>query len=209
MPNFCQNTLTVWGDETELAEFKSYCLVTSDHNSANELDFTFEGLYPTPEELLNDENPPVHDENESLVDYQSRLKERQENYGFNNWYDWRIHNWGTKWDATDSFISSDSVEDFTVSFATAWSPPTLWLKKVSLKFPNLNFILDYMEDGMGFCGVLKICDGEITERDGEPIYYNEEGDEVHNVDGVWYNKRSKEVIDVYDFFPIAENPFKL
>ena len=209
MPNWCQNTLTVWGNEDELAEFKQKCLIKSDYNSPNDFDFTFEGLYPTPEELHDDENPPVHSENESLPDYQSRLNERKELYGFDNWYEWRIHNWGTKWDATQSYISSDSLEDFTVSFDTAWSPPTNWLKKISLKFPNLNFVLDYMEEGAGFCGVLKIGNGEITEQDGEPIYYNEEGDEVHNVDGVWFNKRSKEVIDTYDFWPIAENPFKL
>lgn len=41
-------------------------------------------------------------------------------YGSKDWYDWRIKNWGTKWNASDS--SFDEATG-TVEFDTAWSMP--------------------------------------------------------------------------------------
>lgn len=43
-----------------------------------------------------------------------------------NWYNWRIANWGTKWNACDLEVDYDDVEDInniTYRFSTAWSPP--------------------------------------------------------------------------------------
>jgi hypothetical protein len=41
------------------------------------------------------------------------------------WYDWRVTNWGTKWDCmAEHDITLDLEEKaLTVSFDTAWSPP--------------------------------------------------------------------------------------
>ena len=36
-------------------------------------------------------------------------------YGFDNWYDWSIHNWGTKWGDFERMY-----DDGRYSFATAW-----------------------------------------------------------------------------------------
>lgn len=41
-------------------------------------------------------------------------------YGENNWYDWSIKNWGTKWNAFDSDVDA---ENNTIYFSTAWSFP--------------------------------------------------------------------------------------
>ena len=46
-------------------------------------------------------------------------KER-ELYGENNWYDWSIHNWGTKWNAYSDYFDED---ENTMTFDTAWSCP--------------------------------------------------------------------------------------
>ena len=46
-------------------------------------------------------------------------KER-ELYGKNNWYDWSITNWGTKWNAYDDYFDKD---ENTITFDTAWSCP--------------------------------------------------------------------------------------
>lgn len=46
-------------------------------------------------------------------------KER-ELYGTNNWYDWSIANWGTKWNA---YYSSVDAANNAITFDTAWSCP--------------------------------------------------------------------------------------
>ena len=66
MPNWCSNTLIVEGDLNELVDFKKKVLVQSDHDKGG-LDFTMEGLYPTPPELLEQTSPvmwrgELHDE---------------------------------------------------------------------------------------------------------------------------------------------------
>ena len=40
-----------------------------------------------------------------------------------NWYDWNISNWGTKWDAMDITLAWHGNNDLCLQFLTAWSPP--------------------------------------------------------------------------------------
>ena len=43
-----------------------------------------------------------------------------------NWYDWHISNWGTKWDVGGDGYDVDISDDgrvMTVNFDSAWSPP--------------------------------------------------------------------------------------
>ena len=39
------------------------------------------------------------------------------------WYDWRVQNWDTKWDAYDVVVTDDDPESVEIEFNTAWSPP--------------------------------------------------------------------------------------
>jgi hypothetical protein len=71
-----------------------------------------------------------------------------------NWYDWNIGNWGTKWDANDAYVSIEEEYAY-FSFDTAWSPPIEWVRAVAPMFPELTFELTYHEGGMGFAG--KLC----------------------------------------------------
>lgn len=54
-----------------------------------------------------------------------------EDYGAATWYDWRIKNWGTKWEVS-RFICNDT----TMIFETAWSTPEPIFYKLSKKFPD-------------------------------------------------------------------------
>jgi hypothetical protein len=75
-------------------------------------DFDFNAIIPMPDNI-----------------YRGDLghKERQE-HGANNWYDWAIEHWGTKWNAYD-IVYLDGVDadhiygDILVKIETAWSPP--------------------------------------------------------------------------------------
>lgn len=90
-----------------------------------------------------------------------------EEFGHRHWYSWRIANWGTKWDVTESSIvkSYDSDDDkvMVYRFNSAWSPPTPALSKISTMFPTLSFKLRYFEGGCGFKGIFMVRDGVVIK----------------------------------------------
>lgn len=49
-------------------------------------------------------------------------------YGKNNWYDWSLYNWGTKWNA---YYQSFDKDNNTIEFDTAWSCPLALLDKLA------------------------------------------------------------------------------
>ncbi len=86
-----------------------------------------------------------------------------------NWYESRIENWGTKWDASEVRYNYEVCynEIGNYEFITAWRPPVPWFNTIVAKYPGLNFELSFSEQGMDFSGVIKGKDGEI--------YMNDEG----------------------------------
>jgi hypothetical protein len=68
------------------------------------------------------------------------------------WYDWRVANWGTKWDVKDVNVSTGDGW-VSLSFLSAWSPPIealeYWQAQDS---KNRSYNLRYIEWGNGFCG---------------------------------------------------------
>ena len=108
--------------------------------------------------IMNTENAPLC---QTLIPMDEALLDGED------WYDWRIDNWGTKWDIYESYCNRMDANTLVLSFFTAWSPP----------FP----IFDKLTD-MGF---------EVTARylDEGWMYigeYNSDGDHVHfdNVEDV-------------------------
>ena len=87
MPNWCENKLllTVDNDVTILQNF-----ILQNKTEENEL--SFQCSVPQPENI-----------------YKGGLGvEEREKYGINNWYDWNINNWGTKWDCNDIQLNNDN-----------------------------------------------------------------------------------------------------
>ena len=92
-------------------------------------------------------------------------------YGATNWYDWCCANWGTKWGAYDVTEWNVFENEATVSFNTAWSPPTEFLINASKLYPDLQFKNTYCDEGGGFLGWDIISDGEKVD---EAVYdYND------------------------------------
>ena len=137
MPNWCWNNLEVTGDEIQLREF-----VEKSENCPEGSEFTFNGTYPMPEEFkeiktgaYTDENGESHRrwreiDGKSIPVSDKEMKQLKEKYGSENWYDWNIANWGTKWDACESEIGNNDINFFSVSFQTAWSPPIDWIDNI-------------------------------------------------------------------------------
>lgn len=84
-------------------------------------------------------------------------KER-ELYGNNNWYDWSIANWGTKWNAY-----SFSHNNNEIAFQTAWSAPHPVLEELSHMFPGVYITHRWADEDIGNnCGTSEYLNGEIV-----------------------------------------------
>lgn len=68
-----------------------------------------------------------------------------------DWYEWRLQNWGTKWDV-DGNVDVNKLDDdlYRLYFTTAWSPPIHWFETVVKNYPTLKFELNAGEPGMGW-----------------------------------------------------------
>jgi len=71
------------------------------------------------------------------------------------WYNWRVHNWGTKWDCYSLEIDEcDMPHGFEVNFETAWSPPEEIHTAICEQFDDLSISWFYDEPGCEVAGYL-------------------------------------------------------
>ena len=146
MPNWCRNQITIQSKDKELMK-----RFNNDLKSIKG-----EGLlhymYPMPHELRDTTKGSHSVTNQEFLD----------KYGFDNWYDWALHNWDTKWDVDFEldFYDDDCI---LLEFNSAWSPPlAVWQKFVD-RYPKGTFevaLLQYIESGMQFCGVHDALDNK-------------------------------------------------
>lgn len=122
MPNWCSNHISLTHDDPAMIK------KVSDNYLA-----PLTALVPQPESIASG--------CERLID-----KDTSE-----NWYDWRIANWGTKWDIElENIIVSSDGKTLTANFASAWSPPIEAYEK--LKEQGYKISAFYSEMMMGFAG---------------------------------------------------------
>ena len=70
------------------------------------------------------------------------------------WYDWRLQNWDTKWDAYDVCVTDDDPDQLEVEFNTAWSPPEAICNELREQYPDLAVSWFYDEPGCEIAGYL-------------------------------------------------------
>lgn len=88
-------------------------------------------------------------------------------YGYTDWYEWSIAKWGTKWNATESFIDDDYIE-----FSTAWSVPEPVLHELAKICP---IRVAYADEDLGTnCGLVDISLDEEGNPTNDFIYHNSE-----------------------------------
>jgi hypothetical protein len=90
-----------------------------------------------------------------------------------DWWNWRIANWGTKWDVGgyDCDIERVSDTEIYMVFDSAWSPPVAALQSRD----DISYTLFYCEFGMAFCGVAR---GHHENHDDETYEFGEEPEEL-------------------------------
>jgi hypothetical protein len=85
--------------------------------------------------------------------------------GDQDWYNWRVANWGTKWDISDVYFEHQPDEDqIQFSFSTAWGPCVEAFHTLAAGDGRVQFTLEYWEPGMDFAGRVNY-DGEYLDDD--------------------------------------------
>ena len=205
MPNHVSSNLVITGPSDDVRRFVSH-VDRSVTNAGNALDFN--GVVPLPEELKGTSSP-VHIQSKTEIDNMwsewnqkkdaGKFEDRElkygkpfnlgitqeasdtliAKYGDNNWYEWAIRNWGTKWGAYDTgewdvTVNENDNSSARVSYNTAWSPATEFFKRASLLFPTLTFVTEYADEGELFVGETNFENGEIIMKI-EPEWDSEYG----------------------------------
>ena len=174
MPNHCHNRVTFYSDDTtailRLHKIFLKGIETDDNTEPN--DSVFGSFIPEPdwskipltEETCKEysfSNPrgEVGECPELIIDkdkpFRSGLRFKSTDVMDDRWYNWRVQNWGTKWDAYSLEIDdSDLPHGFQVTFDTAWSPPEEICYAIREQFDDLSVSWFYDEPGCEVAGYL-------------------------------------------------------
>lgn len=204
MPNHISNILSVKGTTEQVKEVINILL---DENGA----ITFNNFFPMPEELRGTTSPTrivTQDEYDeairireekakkgdsflpSLPITKEMQKELLDKYGVDNWYDWSVQNWGTKWGAYDGY----KISDDSVFFNTAWSTPFNAIEKLSEQFPEVEISVEYADEDFGYnVGQYTFSGGELVDefvpeggsKDAIKMAINIQGDEYYLSDMIY------------------------
>jgi hypothetical protein len=133
MPNWTDNSVTFYGPPQEI--FGLWAIFRNPN--------PFQTIRPCPPELL---------EEEPFADDPSTEHRLIEQYGYSDWYNWRVAKWGTKWDVVDPDVEpiqnviGDEQHAFSATFNTAWAAPKELLRYITEKYPAVSIIGSYVQE---------------------------------------------------------------
>lgn len=111
----------------------------------------------------------------------------KQKYGVTSWYDWRIKNWGTKWNAY-GYEGGVQFDGKSLRFQTAWSPPEPIIAKLAEMYPDLDFTHQWADEDIGYnCGEVEYHNGT---PDGEFFPAGQEA--VDYANSLWSNDCQEE-----------------
>ena len=103
----------------------------------------------------------VKDITPELVQLGCRYVDNIRQYGCSDWYDWRIRNWGTKWNSYDGGFCDDNK----ILFLTAWSRPQEIIQKLAEMYPEICIEHLWADEDYGYnCGKAVYENGQLTEE---------------------------------------------
>jgi hypothetical protein len=143
MPNWCNNVVELAHEDPAMLERAKAAL--------NRGEFLNEFI-PVPKDLSIVAGRVGADEDQKQKDLVAQEEVNVAKYGYRNWYDYCVNEWGTKWDVGGDGMTCE-IEDgrISTSFDSAWAPPVAAYEKlVDLGFSVRAY---YYEGGMCFAGV--------------------------------------------------------
>ena len=170
MPNHCHNRVTFYSDDsTAILKLHRIWMSGIDNNDDSETRQTVFGHFvpepdwtkiPLKESELKEysfsdprgdvgELPVMSDEPCKGLHFASTGRQDD------RWYNWRVQNWGTKWDCyTLEIDDTDMPHGFEVNFETAWSPPEEVCNAIRDQYDDLSISWFYDEPGCELAGDL-------------------------------------------------------
>jgi len=174
MPNWVYNSLHIEGEAEDIKRLKEQVnqpfvrqhdqwnpetgkMELKDYSYSNPVFAFWNIIKPTDMETYVLQRDPNHDN--TVIDFKG-----------NNWYDWNVRNWGTKWDVgvgdEEKYPETELIHDdetvIAYRFNTAWGAPIQAIETLSSQYPNLEFNLSFEEE-TGWGGEYIFVDGNSTE----------------------------------------------
>jgi hypothetical protein len=141
MPNWCNNNLTL--------EHEDPAMIQRAYDALERGEFLSEFI-PVPKDLTDTVSGFVGEDNQAA--HEAQMKRNLELYGYKDWYDFCVAEWGTKWDCGEQGCADIHPDGkmLHASFDTAWAPPV----NAYVKLEELGFKVNamYYESGMAFAG---------------------------------------------------------
>ena len=141
MPNWCNNNISITGPNSVIDKIEK---ITKEEDNKNGL---LQFFNPMPKELEGTTSPSSSaDKPQPMID------------GVDNWYDWRVKNWGTKWDISIDDSGLDYSEEGDKGYIkgwydTAWGPALECFDTFQRKHNDIYITNLYYEPGCDFAGI--------------------------------------------------------
>ena len=173
MPNHCSNRVSFYSDnESDIEKLHSIFLkgIENDDNvdtgsvfghfipepdwaniplsEADQYEYSFSSargeVGELPVMVINEDSP-----------FMNGLRFKSTNVQDDRWYNWRVQNWGTKWDCYDLITDDcDLRNGFEASFNTSLSPPEEICTAIREQFDGISISWVYDEPGCEVAGYL-------------------------------------------------------
>jgi hypothetical protein len=148
MPNDCYNKISISGDEKDIAKVKKL-LSKGKRETANVFNFANIIEEPDWDKTPNEDGElPVVEKTEAFKFRKFPSSDKHDD----RWYNWRVENWGTKWNSYDCDLVEEDSDSLEYVFYTAWSPPCPVIEALRNKFPEVYISAFYDEPAMELAG---------------------------------------------------------
>ena len=131
MPNWCYNRVEIYGADAEKI---------ADKIASEEPPFDFAKIVPEPD----------YDK----IEVEPTFEKEDSDFRMPTWWDWRVQNWGTKWNSSECEVTIMDDEQVEYTFNTAWGPPEPIIHKLRELYPDVSITAFYDEPGMELAGYI-------------------------------------------------------
>ena len=151
MPNWCNNSVEIYHNDPKMIE-----RVRTAFNGEGLL----QEFIPVPADLRNIVAGSVPEA--ERAEHELKEEFNRITYGYTNWYDFCVNEWGTKWDVgADGNPAQDIPGGLMLGFDSAWAPPVAAYEK--LQAMGFRIRAMYYECGMAFAGIWDNGDDDYYE----------------------------------------------